>query len=127
MNLQSGLLFLLGMLLLSAVCYASDNQETVNYPAEALELRLNRIAKTHNVEIAFDGKNMKTVSVPATTKRNSVDVDLSNSLSNTNYSYKKISAESYSVYQDDNKNKKSTGKGAITGTVLEPPMVWLRT
>lgn len=119
MSLRSGILFLLGMSLLSVVCYASDNQRATDYPAEALELRLNRIAKTYKVEIAFDGKNMKTISVPTTTKHNSVDVDLSNCLSNTNYSYKKMSSDSYSVYQDDNKNKKSTGKGTVAGTVLD--------
>ena len=119
MRLRTGILFLLGMLLLSSVCHASDDQKATSYPAEALELRLNRIAKTYKVEVAFDGKNMKAISVPAATKRNSVEVDLSNSLSNTDYSYKKVSAESYSVYQDDNKNKKSSGKGTITGTVLD--------
>lgn len=119
MRLRTGILFLLGMLLLSPVCHASDDQKVTSYPAEALELRLNRIAKTYKVEVVFDGKNMKAISVPATTKRNSVEVDLSNSLSNTDYSYKKVSAESYSVYQDDNKNKKSSGKGTITGTVLD--------
>ncbi|KMW80021.1 TonB-dependent receptor [Bacteroides sp. 3_1_13] len=119
MRLRTGILFLLGMLLLSPVCHASDDQKATIYPAEALELRLNRIAKTYKVEVVFDGKNMKAISVPATTKRNSVEVDLSNSLSNTDYSYKKVSAESYSVYQDDNKNKKSSGKGTITGTVLD--------
>ena len=77
------------------------------------------IRDRYKVEVAFDGKNMKAISVPAATKRNSVEVDLSNSLSNTGYSYKKVSAESYSVYQDDNKNKKSSGKGTITGTVLD--------
>ena len=119
MRLRTGILFLLGMLLLSPICHASDDQKATSYPAEALELRLNRIAKTYKVEVAFDGKNMKAISVPAATKRNSVEVDLSNSLSNTGYSYKKVSAESYSVYQDDNKNKKSSGKGTITGTVLD--------
>ncbi|OUN98953.1 TonB-dependent receptor [Bacteroides clarus] len=106
------------MLLLSPVCHAGDDQKTTGYPSEALELRLNRIAKTYKVEIAFDGKNMKTISVPAATKRNSAEVDLSNSLSNTGYSYKKVSAESYSVYQD-NKPKQASGKGTITGTVLD--------
>ena len=97
MRLRTGILFLLGMLLLSSVCHASDDQKATSYPAEALELRLNRIAKTYKVEVAFDGKNMKAISVPAATKRNSVEVDLSNSLSNTDYSYKKVTAESYSV------------------------------
>lgn len=119
MSLRTAVLFLLGTLLLSPICHASDDQKATSYPVEALELRLNRIAKTYKVEIVFDGKNMETVSVPATTKRNSVEMDLSNSLSNTDYSYKKVTSESYSVYQDDNKNKKSSGKGTITGTVLD--------
>lgn len=119
MRLRMGISFLLGMLLLSPVCHADDLQKATDYPSEALELRLNRIAKTYKVEIVFDGKNMKAISVPATTKRNSVEADLSNSLSNTDYSYKKVSAESYSVYQDNNKNKRSAEKGTITGTVLD--------
>lgn len=64
MRLRTGILFLLGMLLLSPICHASDDQKATSYPAEALELRLNRIAKTYKVEIAFDGKNMKAISVP---------------------------------------------------------------
>ena len=119
MKLRTGILFLLGMLLLSPVCHADNGQKTASYPAEALELRLDRIAKTYKVEIVFDGKNMKAIGVPNMTKRNSAEADLSNSLSNTNYSYKKVSSESYSVYQDDNKNKKATGKGIISGTVLD--------
>ena len=119
MRLRTGILFLLGMLLLSPVCHADNGQKTASYPAEALELRLNRIAKTYKVEVVFDGKNMKAIGVPNMTKRNSAEADLSNSLLHTNYSYKKVSAESYSVYQDDNKNKKATGKGMISGTVLD--------
>lgn len=56
MRLRTGILFLLGMLLLSPICHASDDQKATSYPAEALELRLNRIAKTYKVEVAFDGR-----------------------------------------------------------------------
>lgn len=130
MNIRTMAVFLaiVGALVCGTVAYAetplTDNEKQGNapkgmYSAEKLDQRIQRIISAYQVDVVYDNALTSRVEVPAVEKK-SVEHDLSESLKNTQFSYKKNAEKGfYTVYQDNNKSKGRSGRGTISGTVLD--------
>ena len=113
MNIRTMAVFLaiVGALVCGTVAYAetplTDNEKQGNapkgmYSAEKLDQRIQRIISAYQVDVVYDNALTSRVEVPAVEKK-SVEHDLSESLKNTQFSYKKYAEKVfYTVYQDNN-------------------------
>ena len=117
MNLRF-ILLLTGSLLLIP-CLAHEQPAGNNeFPKEALSSRIRQIAKTYQVDITYNENRMKNVQVPAIkTADSSPEAVLQQSLRATLFSYRKLSENSYVIYEDPDKEIKN--KGTILGMVLD--------
>lgn len=130
MNIRTMKVFLVivGALVCGTAAYAEtllgDNGKQGNapkgmYSAEKLDKRIQRIISTYQVDVVYDNGLTSQVEVPGF-ERKSVEHDLSESLKNTQFSYKKNTEKGfYTVYQDNKKSKARSGRGTISGTVLD--------
>ena len=98
----------------------STNAQSITVlPAESLEIRLNRLANEKNINISFDSNLIKGVQVPALDIKNlNTEQLLTNTLSPTNYIFKKVAESSYAIVKKPAPlPKKKPGK--IIGKVVD--------
>lgn len=116
MNVRFILLFA-GMLLLASHGVNAQTSKNLEFSREALTVRLGKIMKMYRVDITFEDAMMRGISVSSLNveTKSTAETILSQSLSATEFSYKKLTDKSF-VISKDNTNTK---KGAISGTVMD--------
>ncbi len=108
---------LLMLMMLNSILNAQTNQQDL--PEASLENRLNKIIQIYNNNISFNSKLIENISVSSlTTKGKTGEQVLKESLSTTNFTYKKVSEGSYVIIKKPAPAvKKKPGK--ITGKVVD--------
>lgn len=108
---------LLMLMMLNSILNAQTNQQDL--PEASLENRLNKIIQIYNNNISFNSKLIENISVSSlTTKGKTGEQVLKESLSTTNFTYKKVSEGSYVIIKKPAPIvKKKPGK--ITGKVVD--------
>ncbi len=102
--------------------HAAENKTEAGsyYPSELMVARLNRIAMEFDIKIAFDGKSLDRITLPALKKENSAETMLDRSLLNTAFKWKKTAENTYSIVRRENTNlQKPAGTGSLSGTVFD--------
>ncbi len=82
---------------ISAAGHLRGQAIQTNYPAELLASRIDKISKNFGATISFDAQTVQEVQVPALGVQGDVVQVLSQTLSNTDFTYKKISEKSYVI------------------------------
>lgn len=115
------MILLLAGILLLLPCRANEQTGSNDeFPGENLSTRIRKIAKMYQVDITFDESRTNNTEVPAMEiKSGSPETVLARSLSATTFSYRKLSGNSYVIYEDDQKKTTPTGTGSISGVVLD--------
>lgn len=113
---RNTLLFML-LIGLSSILNAQVNPQDL--PASSLEIRLNKIIQLYGDNLSFNSKLIENISVPSlNTKGKAGEQVLKESLSATNFTYKKVSEGSYVIIKKPVPvAKKKPGK--ITGKVVD--------
>lgn len=113
--------WLIGIIVMQFITTIRLHAQTINksYPAESLEMRLNKIATDSGINISFDSNLVKGINVSALNVKNqSLDKVLGSTLSSTQFTYTKVSDKSYAVIKKSTPViKKKTGN--IKGSVLD--------
>lgn len=117
-NLSLAILFLISILHPVQAGEVVVTDDVKQYPSEYLATRLNRIAKDFRIEIAFDGKSVEGISLPAIEKENTAEKALTSSLLNTSFIYRKNSENNYSIVKRTN-TRPSSGSATLRGRIVE--------
>jgi TonB-linked SusC/RagA family outer membrane protein len=113
------ILFVLG-LQLSPTAFLFAQTASLSYPKEALAERINKISKDTGATISFDAKPIQGLYVPSLHSNGNVEDALDKTLSNTNWTYKKVSNNSYVVIpRKPASNAKPKGQLSVSGIVLD--------
>lgn len=113
--------WLVGIIVMQFITTIRLHAQTLNksYPAESLEIRLNKIADDSGVNISFDSNLIKGINVPAYNAKNQQwDKVLTNTLSATQFTYTKVSGKSYAIIKKVAPAKKKK-PGSIKGSVID--------
>lgn len=111
------ILLLTGALLLMSHGAKAQADKSLKFPSEALSVRLGKIMKTYKVDITFEDAMMRSINVPELNIETSstAETTLTESLSETDFTYHKLTDKSFVI----NKKNKNSKKGAIKGMVID--------